>query len=66
MLMMFKPFKDVYYLAESIFLKKPEHFIFNYKHISTSLVNFPSELNAFSSKTTSPKETIDFIFKLKI
>jgi hypothetical protein len=62
---MIRPVSDTYHVFESIYLKKSEHFFFNYRLLSQPLVAFPNDIKAFSSHTFAPEETINAIRDLK-
>ena len=64
-LMLIRPIIDVYHVYESIARKEPEHFFFDYRHISKPLTKFPSDFLAFSSFTQASQDTINAINELK-
>ena len=59
------PFRDIFYIFESMALKQPEHYFFNYRMNSSSMVPMTKKLNSFSGKIYAPQETIDSIILVK-
>jgi hypothetical protein len=59
------PFRDFFYIFESAALKEPEHYFFNYRMNSSSMVPMKKNLNSFSDNIYAPQETIDSIVMVK-
>jgi hypothetical protein len=59
------PLRDVFYIFESMALRQPEHYFFNYRMNSSSMIPMGKNLNSFSNKIFAPQETVDSIIMIK-
>lgn len=63
---MIRPANDLARVVESIAVRQPEHFFFDYRMLTAPTTPFSQDLPSFSPQTQAPQETIEALRALKI